>query len=255
MPKICIDAGHYAKCNWNPKTEPVYWESLMAWTLHIMLKEELERYEGVEVIITRQEEEKDLDLTARGRAAIGCDLFLSLHSNAGVKAYNETVDRAVTIYPVSGKEAALAASFAQTITKTMGLKDKPQTYSRWNSANNADYYGVIRGAASVGVPGLILEHSFHTNNAVAEWLLDENNLRKLAIAEAKVIADRYGCVLKDAGATKPATGGDAYADYTPPYRVIVGAFNNPRNALDYRDDARQYYPGAYVVDTKGKVLN
>ena len=53
-------------------------------------------------------------------------------------------------------------------------------------------YGVIRGAVSVGVPGLILEHSFHTNTRATNWLLDESNLDKMARAEAKIIADHYG---------------------------------------------------------------
>lgn len=52
----------------------------------------------------------------------------------------------------------------------------------------------------------------------------------------------------------PVTGGAAYADYESPFRVIIGAFSNPRNALAYRDGARQYYPVAYITDKNGRVL-
>ena len=45
----------------------------------------------------------------------------------------------------------------------MGTLQPAQTRIRWNSAHNADYYGVIRFTAAFGVTGMILEHSFHTN--------------------------------------------------------------------------------------------
>ena len=43
----------------------------------------------------------------------------------------------------------------------------------------------------LGVPGIILEHSFHTNNRSAKWLQDPVNLRKLAVAEAAVLAAAF----------------------------------------------------------------
>ena len=160
----------------------------MAWKLHLMQKEELEKY-GFEVVLTRTDEEVDLALMARGQKAKGCDLFISDHSNA---CNSESVDRAVVIYPVNGKCADLAEQLSHTVTDVMQLKDKPQIYQRWNSTNTADYYGVIRGAASVGVPGLIIEHSFHTNNRAAAWLNQDANLAKLAKAEAKTLATYFG---------------------------------------------------------------
>ena len=40
--------------------------------------------------------------------------------------------------------------------------------------------------------GLLLEHSFHTNPATARWLMEDENLRRLADAEAACIAEYYG---------------------------------------------------------------
>lgn len=207
--KICLDAGHFGKQNNNPKISPVYWESLMAWDLHLMLKEELEKYNGVTVITTRADETKDLGLEARGKTARGCDLFISLHSNA---CDTESVDRPVVIYPVSGKCKGLAERLAGAVRMVMQTNDPWRTYQRWNSAHNADYYGVIRGAASVGVPGLIIEHSFHTNNRSAKWLQDPDNLRKLAVAESKVLAERYGLVRKGCPFTDVKDGKWYYDD-------------------------------------------
>ena len=50
-----------------------------------------------------------------------------------------------------------------------------------------DYYGVLRGAHSVGVPAVILEHGFHTNEKCTRWLLEDENLQKLAELEAQVL--------------------------------------------------------------------
>lgn len=198
--KICLDAGHFGKNNWNPNVTPTYWESLMAWDLHLMLKEELEKYDGVTVKTTRKDQTKDMGLEARGKAAIGCDLFISLHSNA---CDTETVDRPVVIYPVSGAKKDLANTLAETVRSVMQTNDPARTYTKWNGAHNADYYGVIRGAASVGVPGLIIEHSFHTNNRAALWLENKANLRHMAVAEAAVLAKEYN--LKRKGDEMPFT--------------------------------------------------
>ena len=215
--KICIDAGHFGKNNNNPDVSPVYWESLMAWDLHLLLKEELEKYEGVTVITTREDQTKDLALEARGKKAAGCDLFLSIHSNA---CNSKTVDRPVCIYPVSGKCKDLALMLATTVRTVMETNDPPKIAQRWNTAGNADWYGVIRGAASVGVPGLILEHSFHTCDQRALWLEKTENLRKLAVAEAAVLAAAYGCKPKTVNPFEDVQEGKWF------YEAVMWAYEN-----------------------------
>lgn len=188
--RICIDAGHYGDENKSTVVTPTYYEAHMAWTLHLMQKEELEKYEGITVITTRKDQKRDLEVYTRGTMARGCTLFLSDHSNW---CETERVDRAEVIYPISGKCRDLAERLARKIGELMGTKDPWKTFSKINKAGNADYYGVIRGAAAVSVPGLILEHSFHSNAAAAKWLQSETNLRRLAVAEAEIVAAYYGC--------------------------------------------------------------
>lgn len=187
--KICLDAGHAGKYNRSCAVS-TYYESDMAWKLHLKLKAELEKY-GIEVITTRANQKTDKELTARGKAAKGCNLFLSLHSNAVGSTVNEGVDYPLVIVPVNGSGTELGKKLATCIEKTMGTKQKAQVWDKKND-NGADWYGVIRGAASVGVPGLILEHSFHTQTKAAKWLSNDSNLDKLAQAEAAVIAEYYG---------------------------------------------------------------
>lgn len=218
--KICLDAGHYGKYN-RSKVVPEYYESDMNWKLHLKLKAELEKY-GIDVITTRKEQNKDLALETRGKMSKGCDLFLSLHSNA---ASTEPVNHVVGIYQVDddcGKMDEQSRKFAEKISECVagvmgGVKAK--TYSRESSTDRDknghkdDYYGVLRGAHTVGTPGVIIEHGFHTNTAQAKWLLVDANLNKLAKAEAALIADFFG-VTKSEDKVKPETPKPTVSTYT-----------------------------------------
>lgn len=197
-PTVCLDAGHYGKYNRSPVV-PEYYESDMVWTLHLLLKAELES-RGIAVITTRADKDTDLELTARGKASKDADLFLSLHSNA---ASTEKPDWVVGIYFVDddcgtideqSRELAdlLAAKVAQVMGVSHQIYTKESAKDRDGNGCKDDYYGVLRGAHSVGTPGVILEHGFHTNTASTKWLMDEENLKKLAAAEAALIADWFG---------------------------------------------------------------
>ena len=203
--KICLDAGHYGKYNRSPAVK-TYYESEMTWKLHLKLKAELESY-GFVVTTTRSNQATDLGLIARGKKAKGCDFFLSIHSNAVGSRVDENVDHIVIMRliddnttDIDEKSKALAEKLAPVITNVMGVKQKnyriPANKSSYDRNGdgilNDNYYGVLHGCRQVGVPGLILEHSFHTNTRSTEWLLVDSNLDKLAKAEAEVIAKHFG---------------------------------------------------------------
>lgn len=213
--KICIDAGHYAKYNKSPVNDK-YYESEMTWKLHEYLKKELEAI-GIKVVTTRSDQTKDLALTSRGNKASGCDLFLSIHSNA---CNTESEDYPLACCSVSGKADDIGKKLADTVASVMGTKQNGKIWKR--QGNNGDYYGVLRGAAAVGVPGVLLEHSFHTNRRATEWLLVDSNLKKLAKAEAETIASFYGI--------KPTSNPTTTDDKKTLYRVQVGAFSQKENA-------------------------
>ena len=187
--KICLDAGHNGKANQSPAV-PAYYESDMNWKLHLKLKAELEKY-GIQVITTRANQNVSLGTISRGTASKGCDLFLSIHANAVGGGVNETVDYPLVIVQLDGKGDILGTALAKAIQSTMGTTQPADVWKRKNSTGQ-ESYGVLRGAASVGTMGMILEHSFYTQTRAAKWLLDDANLDKLAKAEAEVIAAYYG---------------------------------------------------------------
>lgn len=197
MVKVCLDAGHYGRYNVSP-VNGNYVESKRMWDLHILLKKYLEQL-GVLVFTTRPEQAKDLARYSRGTSAAGCDLFISLHSNAAAK---ESIDYVVAYCQYDDKHIAcddisreIGQKLAEVVAGTMGTVQAPRISTR-RSDNDKDsdgvlddnYYGVLNGARQVNVPGIILEHSFHTNLKATNWLLDDKNLDKLARAEAECIA-------------------------------------------------------------------
>lgn len=219
--KICLNAGHDGKYNRSPGV-PEYYESDMNWKLHLMLKEELEN-RGFVVKLNRASQDTKMGLVQRGRASKGCNFFLSIHSNAVGSQMDESVDRPVGIYfvdddcgPIDEQSKALAKLLSDEVAEVMHTKQKAQIYCRLASTDldgdgekNDDYYSELWGAHQVGVPGVILEHSFHTNTRSAKWLLEEENLRALAIAEADALAEYFGTEDKPLRESAPSTAADA----------------------------------------------
>lgn len=222
--KICLDAGHYGKYNQSPAVKS-YYESDMVWKLHLFLKKYLEGY-GFEVITTRPNQATDLSLYNRGAKSKGCDLFLSLHSNAVGSGVNENIDYPVaycltddTTTNVDDISQKIGKQLADVVAEVMETKQEGRATTRKASSDknkdgmlNDNYYGVLNGARQVETPGIILEHSFHTNTRATNWLLIDSNLDKLAKAEAKVIANyfRVSTTTSSASTTAPTTTKELY---------------------------------------------
>lgn len=202
--RIMLDAGHYGKYNQSPAVKE-YYESDFTFKFCQLLKAELEKYD-IEVGLTREEQGKDLGLIARGKKAEGYDLILSAHSNAVGSVVNESVDYPVAITMADNDNTdideiskEIGERLAKCVEEVMETKQKARTNTR-KSSNDRDgnglyddeYYGVLQGAKLAGVPGVILEHSFHTNTRATEWLLNADNLARLAEKEAEVLADYFG---------------------------------------------------------------
>ena len=186
--KIMLDAGHYGKRNQSPVLKS-YYESDMTWILCNYLAEDLQK-RGVFVCKTRKEKEKDMPVEQRGKASKGYDLFISLHSNA---CDDPAVDRVTIITQLDDSCYSIGKALGAMISEKMNVKGYKISKRSWSAeVKDVEYYGVLRGAASVGTPGMIIEHSFHTNLAAAQWLSSDANLRSLAKDEAECICAFYG---------------------------------------------------------------
>lgn len=201
MAKVCLDAGHYGNYNRSPVVSG-YYESVRMWKLHELVAAELTA-RGISVLKTRTNQKSDLSLISRGKKAKGCDLVVSFHSNAASK---ESVDYPLGIVfrdnartDLDERSEEIGLALAKVVQEVMGTTQSARVTTKASSSDrdgngirDDEYYGVLEGARQVKVPGVILEHSFHTNKRAAEWLMSDANLRKLAKAEAECIAAYLG---------------------------------------------------------------
>lgn len=182
---------------------------------------------------------------------------------------DETVDYVAIYVPQDGSGDEIGQILADGISLVMGTQQVGRITAR--EGNNGDYYGVIRGAVAVGTVGMILEHSFHTNTRSTHWLLDADNLARLAEEEAVLIAE-YFDVFEDAhdvlyrvqtGAFRvrgnaeahltsvKAKGFDAYITSADEdgalYRVQTGAFRVKANAKAYLAEIKAAGLDAYIA--------
>lgn len=217
---ICLDPGHVR--NYNRGAYSKYYEGTKMYDFALMLKEEIDKYDGLKAIITRKNVDDNPSLQERAYMAKnnGCRCFLSLHTNA---CNTESVNR-IVIYrsqamPKSEDLAwKLMDAIYNTISPDVPTKKDKSILTRLND-RGTDYYGVLRNSTNGSVKeSFIIEHVFHTNYKQSEWMYSDTNLRKLAIAEAAALAEYYKAgdksdtVVKEEAVAKPDSKN--YVNYT-----------------------------------------
>lgn len=248
--KVHIDPGHQTDHYNRSTTNGNYYESDMTWKLANYLKSELENI-GITVTMSRSNINENPSLYDRGYGAKGCDLFLSLHSNA---CGTESVD-----YPVvyRGYDKTNADDFglklANLIHNLMGTKQAGRTATR--TGKNGEYYGVLRGARAAGLTYYyIVEHSFHTNANATNWLLNDNNLRTLAKKEAELIASYFNVKNNQPETIAPVKPETITREL---YRVRKSWSDSASQigAYSILENAKKNCPDGYsVYDSKGNVV-
>ena len=242
--KICLDAGHYGKYN-HSAVVPAYYESDFNWKFHLLLKKYLEQ-NGMEVITTRATQAKDMDLYDRGRCAKGCDMFLSIHANWAARP---DADYVVCYVPINGSGDKLGMDIAKCVCDIMGTREYPRVNTKKSSNGKYNWYGVIHGADQVGVPGIIIEHSFYSNKEMATWMMDDDNLDRMARAEANVIARYYNLAVKveERPIANPAPAPTPAPSVAKNYCAISGAYTVQKNADIKLETVRKTYPDAIMI--------
>lgn len=203
MLKITLDAGHTK--NTNKGVINGYYEGNAMFKLAGFLKDELLKYKDVAVFLTRGESDNP-SLSERGEIAIltNSKVFISLHSNAVSNA--ESAAYVCGFYSVKRKASAtLCGELVKAVTEVM--EDTTTAWSKGalkkKASSGEDYYGVIRHSVSGNSEveySFIIEHGFHSNKKECEFLMNDENLKAIAKAEAEVIAKHFGLVLKEENA-------------------------------------------------------
>lgn len=194
--RITLDPGHGRMSNRG--IDRTYYEGTRMFKLAYLLKSELEKYDDVTVFVTRGELDDDPTLSERGIMARenGSMLFISLHSNGAdsERAHGVSLYRSVRLDGSVRLAHLLADGVTDVINSVTGITYKRGVKTRTYKENGKtyDYYGVIRNSAGGGVEySYIIEHGFHTNEKECAFLLDDDNLLKIAQREAQIIAQYF----------------------------------------------------------------
>lgn len=189
--KITIDPGHGQYGNPYPPRKG-YYEGTQMWKLSTYLKPELEKY-GFVVVTTRPKVTDDPSLATRGKMARGHDLFISLHSNAAANASDTKPTGSVIYRTIETPEIEpLCDKIGKKVSEIMGHHYRGTLVRESTTQPGKNYYGVLRHAMAAGCKaGMLIEHGFHTNPKDSAFLIKDENLKKLAVAEAEIINEWF----------------------------------------------------------------
>lgn len=223
MMKICIDPGHGGNdpgCSGFDKIERD-----LNFEYAVMLKNELERYKGIQIIMTRIDNASNPSLSQRAKIANdeNCDLFLSCHLNA----FDSTARGTETIYSIYANDQFKAFSKVLGVNLSQALKI-PFRRSVSREGNAGDYYGVIR---ETKMPAMIIEALFLDNK------LDNDKYNPYIISEsiAQSIANQYGLELK------------LKININEMYRVVCGSFKLYDNAIKRMDELKKAGFESFII--------
>ena len=214
---IVLDPGHGGVQSGADRAE-VYEKSLNL-KIGEYLKEELEKYKKVKVYLTR-ESDRDVDLDDRSQYCldVDADLMVSLHNNAAgeTAAYHNgsTVLTSMGQYreKLALEEQELAVHILVELSG-LGLEDQgillrlSRDGETYPNGETADYYRLVKNGIKNKIPSIIVEHAFLDNNEdYTAYLSEDEQLRKLAEADARGIARYYGLTLKEDGSRLETLG-------------------------------------------------
>ncbi len=178
------------------------------------LKEELQKYktqknEKVNVYLTRESSNSGSSLCERVQMGVNKNAaaVISIHNNAHANPSNQqggcmvlvTDSKASNLYE---KEEKLAQSILKQLNQ-IGIPNSPYLKqgllrklstdgSVYRNGNKTDWYGIVRYGIEKNIPAIIIEHAYvNVPNDYQKFLSSDEKLKKIAIADAKGIANYY----------------------------------------------------------------
>lgn len=231
-------------------------EKNMTLVTALAMKEELEKYEGITVYLTRSGDET-LSLKERAQlaAAVDADFLFSLHYNKAVpsRLYGAEVwipslgDNYVKGYAVG--DLVLNELCDQYGLYRRGIKTKV-------NAKGTDYYGVIQHSVSMGIPAVIIEHCHIDNGNDVQFFDSIEKMRKLGQLDATGVAKyfqlRSDILGVDYSSQQSASVGSPVTpvvqDLTPPEKAEVQYLSGANGKTQIRIDAADSQSGIYYYD-------
>lgn len=175
-----------------------YTEKNLTVQVGLAMAEELRKYDGIDVYLTR-EEDLDVSLADRCQYAddVDADFFISLHFNASEE---HTLYGKETWVSAFGECYAQGYSFGKvwldemsdTTLHNRGVK------TRLND-DGIDYYGVIRRCTEYQIPSCIIEHCYMDIEEEHVYFNTSEALKQLGIKDATAVAKFFGLSSEELG--------------------------------------------------------
>ena len=217
---ICLDPGHGGE---SQGTHYIYddveiEEKNLNYYIALRLKKYLEQYDNIEVVINRGEnEDPSFETRISFAKENNADYIVSLHNNSKSRddiepsgcmaittcshyqaesavnddVYGESRQLALSILSQL-KNTGLTITTDWNANKTNGILQRVGS-GAYPDGSECDYYGLIRNATYAGIPSVIIEHAFLSNERDYRKFLSSNTkLDILAKADAAGIMNYLG---------------------------------------------------------------
>lgn len=186
---VAIDPGHGgenlgAECNG-------YTEKNMTMIVALAMKEELEKYEGIEVYLTR-EEDKDMSLEERAEFAASqkADFLFCLHFNMSAEHNLFGSEVWISAFEEEYQKGYAFANAEMELLEETGLY--PRGIKTRLNDRGEDYYGIIRHSTARGIPSALIEHCHLDQKNDTSFYTSGESLEKLGVLDATAVARYYG---------------------------------------------------------------
>ncbi len=214
---IVIDPGHGGENRGGEHEQ--YTEKDLTPIVARAMKEELEKYEGVEVYLTH---DIDMDMSIKDRAMFAseknADFLFCLHFNMSV---NHNLFGAEVWVPATGEYYSKGYSFAQIQMQEfldLGLYSRG-IKTRINDRNE-NYYGILRYCTEERIPSVLIEHCHLDHPKDQPYYQEgEEQLKAFGIMDATAVAKYFHLRSEILGVD--------YSDYTVPETPIPADIVRP----------------------------
>ena len=239
MVKIVIDQGHGGGIAHN-RGGVLFNEGDQNFKFGKLLRDELLKFENVEVLLTRNSINENPTLSTRARMGIGADLFISTHSNA---ASSEV--RGIEIF--KSKYNGSNTLLVKLVDMGSATLNTPNRGVRYRDYKGGDYWGVFNWGNTAKIK-MLIEWVFHTNKDDSRIYLEKQE--ELAIKTAKIIADHYKLNRKNYG---PAS--DINNDTSNYYVLEAGLFTDKENAEEFLNSISKKGITGFRLEEKKMIID
>lgn len=193
---VVIDPGHGGK---NAGASPEgFVEKEMTLRVAKAMRDELSKYEGIEVYLTR-EEDADLSLEERVEFAVDqeADFLFCLHFNMSETHELYGAECWVSMFDTCYARGYDFSRIEMELLTDVGLYDRG-IKTRENS-KGTDYYGIIRIAKKYDMPAVIIEHCHLDHANDAPYVDTDAWPERYGVLDATAVAKYYGLKSSELG--------------------------------------------------------